>query len=324
MDGTVSQFEKADSLLNRLAASSSLADPMCSRSEWCFAFHDIFQSQRKLHLRTTQDSVLTLAEIVHPTVGPLLEPLEAHWFFSRPLLGPDALGLLKELLADLDRQHTRPCMAISGLDVGSPLLSKLLKAFSDRYQVGSLEPILFRSASLQNGPDGFLSRRTRKFRSNLKRAILKGAEVNIQFERCIPTTEEEADLLFNRMVQIESTSWKGIEQCGMTEEPYCTFYREVYKRMCRNKSGLSIFAKHDNQDIGFVMGGIDGTAYRGQQFTYRKEWAPFSVGNLLQWEMIQWLCELGMHRYDMGSVLEYKMHWAEIETTSHTLVWRPS
>ncbi len=323
MDALVARFEQSDSLLNRLAAASDLADPLCSRSEWCFSFHKVFVPDRQLHLKQTDDSVLTLAEYMHPTLGPLLEPLEAHWFFSRPLLGPAAADLLEDLLASRQHANELPCLAISGLSENSPLLAQLLRSLSRRYEVGCLEPILFRSASLSDGPDGFLSRRTRKFRSNLRRAEQKGSECEIQFERCLPRTEEEALAAYERMVAVEKESWKGHEQCGMTEEPYCTFYREVYTSMCRNKAGVAIFATHEGNDIGFVMGGIDGFCYRGQQFTYEKSWAAFSVGNLLQWEMIQWLCELGVQRYDMGSVLEYKVHWAEIETRSHTLIWRP-
>jgi CelD/BcsL family acetyltransferase involved in cellulose biosynthesis len=208
------------------------------------------------------------------------------------------------------------------MDLDSPLLAQLLKAFSNTYEVGCLEPIVFRSASLRNGPDGFLSRRTRKFRSNLRRAVTKGGDAGLKFTRYVATTPKEAEAGFRRMAAIERTSWKGIENCGMTEEPFCSFYEKVYTRMCRNQCGLAIFAQHEGKDIGFVMGGVDGICYRGQQFSFAHEWAPYSVGNLLQWEMIQWLCELGIQRYDMGSVLEYKALWAEIEALSHTLVWR--
>jgi hypothetical protein len=40
--------------------------------------------------------------------------------------------------------------------------------------------------------------------------------------------------------------------------------------------------------------------------------------------LIEWLCEEGISRYDMGSVLDYKLHWTELELKSHTLVWRPN
>ncbi|NBV85649.1 MAG: GNAT family N-acetyltransferase, partial [Verrucomicrobia bacterium] len=79
----------------------------------------------------------------------------------------------------------------------------------------------------------------------------------------------------------------------------------------------------EGRDIGFVMGGVNGSHYRGQQFSYALDCAAQSVGNLLQWAQIQWLCEEGIIQYDMGSTLEYKLHWTEIESRSHTLIWRP-
>jgi len=317
-------LEQAGSVMNRLAGESALADPLCSRSEWVFSFHKVIASHRELHLRATDDSVLTLAGYEHPTLGPLLEPVEAHWFFARPLLGPDAVALLEELLAEPRHKHSRPCVAISGLDLDGPLLSKLLRLMLPHYEVGCLEPIRFRSASLSGGPDGFLSRRSRKFRSNLRRAVQRANDARIEFERCITSGGRTAETAFERMAAVERTSWKGRDNCGMTEEPYLTFYRSVYTQMSRNQVARVIFATSEGRDIGFVMGGIDGTCYRGQQFSYGAEWEGFSVGNLLQWQMIQWLCEEGIQRYDLGSVLDYKVHWAEEENLSNTLVWRPN
>jgi CelD/BcsL family acetyltransferase involved in cellulose biosynthesis len=154
--------------------------------------------------------------------------------------------------------------------------------------------------------------------------VQRGKDAALEFERCIPADRESAAAAFARMTAIEKTSWKGLENCGMTEEPFLTFYREVYSGMSRNNVSRAIFVTKDGRDIGFVMGGIDGSSYRGQQFSYGAEWETLSVGNLLQWEMIQWLCEERIQRYDLGSVLEYKVHWAEIESLSHTLVWRPN
>jgi hypothetical protein len=324
MEISIETLEQPDSLLNRLAGESGLADPLCSRSEWIFSFHKVIASHRKLLLRATADSVLTLASYDHPTIGPLLEPVEAHWFFGRPLLGPNAVELLGELLEEPVQKAIRPCVAISGLDLNAPLLSRLLRLLMPRYEVGCLEPIHFRSASLRGGPDGFLSRRSRKFRSNLRRAVQRGKDACLEFERCDSRNSESALRTFKRMAAIEKTSWKGLENCGMTEEPYQTFYRSVYCQMAENRIARAIFVTKDGEDIGFVMGGVDGTSYRGQQFSFGAKWEPLSVGNLLQWEMIQWLCEEGISRYDLGSVLDYKIHWSEIDTPSHTLVWRPN
>lgn len=41
-----------------------------------------------------------------------------------------------------------------------------------------------------------------------------------------------------------------------------------------------------------------------------------SIGNLLQYEQVAWLCEEDAHRHDMGPLtgpfMEYRAHWTEI------------
>jgi hypothetical protein len=62
-------------------------------------------------------------------------------------------------------------LALSGLQWGSPQFRQLTLLLKRRYEVGFLEPTLFRSASLEGGADGFLSRRSGKFRGNLRKAL---------------------------------------------------------------------------------------------------------------------------------------------------------
>jgi hypothetical protein len=321
---TQAAFERPDSILNRLATTEALADPMCSRSEWIFSFHEAVTPQKKLFLRSNDTSVLAFSSWVHPIIGPLLEPVEAHWFFAAPLMGPDCISLLDDLLQEPEQRRRRPYVAISGLQPDGALLENLLLLMGADHEVGCLEPIVFRSASLKDGCDGFLSRRSGKFRKNLRLAQKRAKDDGITFERCLPKSDEAANFAYDRMLAIEARSWKGLENCGMCEEPYSTFYRLVYKRMCRSGTARAMFARREGEDIGFVMGGVNGVHYRGQQFSYRLDWAEHSVGNLLQWEQIQWLCEEKIARYDMGSVLDYKLHWTELELRSHTLIWRPN
>ncbi len=321
---SVESLEHPTSLLNELATTSGLADPMCSRSEWLFAYHHTFAPKRRLILRAANRSLLALAEVFHPVVGALLEPVESHWFFPCPLLGPDAVELLAEVLEEPATKFLRPCLAISGLQADSALPRKLLRLLGGRYEAGLLEPILFRSASLENGADGFLSRRSAKFRGNLRRAEQKALETGIYFERQMPHADDAAaGCAYRRMLRIEARSWKGREACGISREPFSSFYGDLFRRMCTFGLGRVIFARRGEEDIGFVMGGVDGVHYRGQQFSFADEWRAHSVGNLLQWEMIRWLCEQGIQRYDLGSVLDYKVHWAELELKSHAMIWRP-
>jgi CelD/BcsL family acetyltransferase involved in cellulose biosynthesis len=77
-----------------------------------------------------------------------------------------------------------------------------------------------------------------------------------------------------------------------------------------------MFATHEGRDIGYIFGGMAGEIYRGQQFSFDDTWRDMSIGNLLQYEQLAWLCEEGAHRYDMGPLtgpfMEYKEHWTEI------------
>ena len=113
------------------------------------------------------------------------------------------------------------------------------------------------------------------------------------------------------MLAVEETSWKGIEQCGMTVEPSRAYYARMLRRLAASGTGRVMFARHGERDIGYIFGGLAGPVYRGQQFSYAQDWKSYSIGNLLQAELIKWLCEDHIHRYDMGPVMDYKKHWAE-------------
>ena len=116
---------------------------------------------------------------------------------------------------------------------------------------------------------------------------------------------------YARMLAVEETSWKGIEQCGMTVEPSRAYYACMLRRLAASGTGRVMFARHGERDIGYIFGGLAGRVYRGQQFSYAQDWKSYSIGNLLQAELIKWLCEDHIHRYDMGPVMDYKKHWAE-------------
>ena len=111
---------------------------------------------------------------------------------------------------------------------------------------------------------------------------------------------------------------KGIGECGMAEPPARDFYRRLLRRLARGGNGRVVLARvgdgADARDIGFVFGGLADGVYRGQQFSFDDDWRRHSIGNLLQVEKLRWLTETGAERYDMGPVMDYKRHWAEIET----------
>lgn len=320
---TMEELDHPHSLMNLIAGNTEQADPFCCRTEWQFSFHETFSPARTLYFRNSNDSMIAFAGYEYPDTGFVLEPIESYWLFGNPLLGPNAVELLKSLLSEGPFCGSRPLVVLSGLVRGSSLLREVLLAFKDQYEIIRLEPSGFRCASLSGGMDGYLSRRSAKLRRNLRRTSSQLADKGVVFERCIPLSIEQSDDAYARMLYIEETSWKGIGQCGMTIQPSLDFYRLMLRRMSCSGIGRIIFARHEGKDIGFIFGGITGSYYRGQQFSYSEEWSKYSIGNILQLEQIRWLCEEGIGRYDMGQTLDYKAHWTEIELQTENLLLRP-
>jgi hypothetical protein len=317
------ELDRPDSMLNRLAGIYAPEDPLCSRSEWIFSYHEAFQPDRKIWIRSTARSLLAMASWIHPEHGTILEPIESHWLFATPLLGAESVDLLRTLLNESPEGIGDSLVVLSGLVVGSPLLSAIIRTFERSHTIHHLRTTEFRSASLAKGPDGFLSKRSAKFRHNLRRAERIARSRSVTFERLQPRSITEADHSFERMLTVERQSWKGIDQCGMAEPPSSEFYRRMFRRLSAGGLARALFAVHEGRDIGFVMGGTDGHNYRGQQFSFVADWQRESVGNLLQWEQIQWLCEERVTRYDMGSTLEYKLRWTEIGLQTESIILRP-
>ena len=139
--------------------------------------------------------------------------------------------------------------------------------------------------------------------------------MGVTFERHVPCSDAEAEATYSRMLSVELSSWKGIGKCGMAEPRSKKFYDVMMKRLAACGDARVIFAKHEGNDIGFIFGGMAGGIYRGQQFSFDEDWRSASIGNILQIKQVEWLCEEGAKRYDMGPLkgqgMEYKAHWTD-------------
>jgi CelD/BcsL family acetyltransferase involved in cellulose biosynthesis len=208
-----------------------------------------------------------------------------------------------------------PKILISGIRPRSLLAGSLIQAFSKGFAIYAHSGGIQCTASLSCGIDGFLSRRSANFRSKLKKAYKRASAKGVYFERALPTSPEEAAAIYARMIAVEETSWKGIHSCGMAESPAKEFYAAMIRRLSQSAGARIIIARYEGEDIGFIAGGLAGKIYRGQQFSYNDAWKEFSIGNILQFEQLKWLCEEKSVRYDMGPMvgqgMGYKVHWTE-------------
>lgn len=301
-------------LWRQLALRTQQADPFCSGPLWQLSFHAAMSPRRPLYIRTDGEAVLAFAgqPLSDGTVA--LTPIESHWLFGACLLGRAAPALLEAWLGESGTRAFSKIL-ISGVRPGGRRAVHLLRRLEKDFHVLHFADGLQCAASLRDGLEGFLSRRSANHRQKLGKAMRRARQAGIVFERHAPQSDEEAALLYARMLAVEKASWKGIAACGMTEQPARQLYAVLIRNLARQGLARIMFARHEETDIGFIFGGKAGNIYRGQQFSYREVWKRWGIGNLLQVEQVRWLCEEGARRYDMGPLdggpMRYKEHWTE-------------
>lgn len=300
---------------NRLALATPQPDPFSATTHWQLAFREAIDPDRRAIIRRSSEGLIHFAE--HTMSGkPVLGPIERQWLFGCNILGPDGPDLFAELVADAedDAASGPPLFLISGLDPSGRIHRFLRKKFASWALVHSEVQC---AAALEGGLEGFLSRRSAGMRRNLRRYMKRAVDAGVRFERHAPASTEEADNVFARMLAVELTSWKGLGRCGMESPRMQRFYATMLRRLARTREGRVMFAVLDARDIGFIFGGVTGGVYRGQQFSFNDEFGALSIGNLLQFEQVRWLCEEGALRYDLGPLLGpsmgYKQHWTDIQ-----------
>ena len=312
-----SEFEHIQAAWSHAAISTKQADPFCSSPTWQLAFHEAFSPKRRLLVESASGNTICFAEAVLSPSDIYLTPIEAHWLFCCPLLGRHAVDLLARAMEFVAKEYAPhfPKILISGIRPGSALVGRLIQAFRNDFTIYLHSGGMQCAASLRDGIDGFLSRRSANFRNKLKKACKRATAKGVYFERVLPLTPVDASAIYSRMIAVEETSWKGIHSCGMAESPAKEFYAAMIRRLSKSADARVIMARYEGEDIGFISGGMAGKIYRGQQFSYNDAWKDFSIGNIMQFEQLKWLCEEKAVRYDMGPLvgqsMGYKAHWTE-------------
>jgi hypothetical protein len=299
------------------ATSGRQADPFCCTPAWQLSYHNSFAPNRRLLIEEDSKSVVAFAERIISPNFTCLTPLEDSWQFGSPLIGNRATDLLADMMTSIEKRYSPqfPSIMISGVRPRGLVYKNLKRRFERKFRFHRHRFGTQCSASLLGGLDGYLGNRSSNFRRNLRKQSRRALEDGVVLERRSPTTDQEVDEVYSRMISVELASWKGVGCCGMAEPGPRKFYEIMMAYLAATGDARVIFAKHDNKDIGFIFGGVSGGIYRGQQFSYDEEWQSASIGNVLQMEQIAWACEEGISRYDMGPIggakMNYKTHWTE-------------
>jgi hypothetical protein len=249
---------------------------------------------------------------VDPNYGIYLEPLECTWQFSSPFACVEqdlAVEFTETLDSDVGEWNL---LILTGLYPHSAFFRRLTAALERRFRLVLLGSAVRVSAGIGDGVDGFLSRRSRKFRAGLKQSTRRCGELGIEFEAHYGVKSSARSLeLYERVLNIESRSHKGLAEAGIDQPGMRKFYELMLPRLVKTRGLRLLFARHEGRDIGFVFGGVKGLLFRGLQMSFDQRYARYAIGNLLQFQMVTQLVIEGVALYDLGSDMDYKRRWGE-------------
>jgi CelD/BcsL family acetyltransferase involved in cellulose biosynthesis len=307
--------------IDELAAVSPDIDRFCSASAWAVSAFEAFSPDAVPFVVDAPDGMVALVR--HAGAAPdLVTPLEATWGLASPFLGAHPATLVDALWGALPGlARPRAVLALLGLAPGSAAARGVATRFAPRYDVVEGPPTVRVMARLAGGPDGFLARRSPKFRANARRARRVAADAGWRFELHAAPGQADAGDLLARALAVEARSWKADE--GILLPPMQTFYARMLPRLAARGCLRALFARRGDEDVGYAFVGVDGGVMRGLQASYDQRFAREAPGVLLHLELIDRACAEGLDTYDLGTDAEYKRRWGEDLFETIALVCRP-
>ncbi len=322
---SLSDLEREASSWDAAVRLTEGIDPWCSSTDWVLPAARSFGDE-PVHVWRGETGWAVLRELPPspagtedpPWVGP--DPI---WGFACPLVGPE--DQLHELIVAIDHEDW-PILMISGLVEGSPHWNHIIRSGTARaWRFGRSPGITRQVIDLAPGPEAWLERRSARFRRNLRKAVIRAQEAGVEIEAVAPGPGIEGPhQLFDRLITIEETSWKGQQGSGILGEDVRAFYRMVLGHLGPSGRLRTHVARFQGRDIGYVVGAVRDGRYRGFQLSFDDTLREFSIGNLLQWAELCRLAAEGVHTYDLGMDMDYKRRWADLDLTTVNLVaFRP-
>ncbi len=326
---TLARFEAEATRFDEQVRLSPDIDGFCSHSAFALAALLGLSPGRTPRLfRVGEAGYLAFAErgtalFGDPRPRRLWEPLEAMWGLCAPVVGADPAALAAALASVLSEEGRGAVLLLCGLHRESERLSAIVEALAGTHRLAQGSSTERRIASLEGGIDGFLSRRSARFRANLRRSLRSAGDKGIVHERHAPTDAAAATRLYTRALLIDDRSWKGRSDTGLRGSGLHDFYAEMLPRLAaRGALRMSFLVEH-GADVAYLFGGLFGASFRGLQFAFVAGREAESLGNLAQYHAIAALCEEGVGRYDLGTAVDYKRHWGEIEDETVSVIATP-
>lgn len=303
-------------------AATPHIDRFCSSTDWILPAAACFHPDATPVVVSVGNARFTFVRGVGSGFGAYLMPAEAVWALACPIAGPDwneNASRFREWL--LHRNPGCRVVLVAGVVASTDAHWQLVDALAPHFRLRRIDPVIRHAASLEGGEDGYLSRRTRKFRANLRRIQRRASEDGVAYEVVRPATSDALDAVYERALAIELESWKTRAGNGVALGPMKYFTHGVLANaLDSGDAPFFVFALHEGKDIGYLHGAVRGTYFRGLQMSFHDDARVRSVGNLLQWRALRALIADGVLRYDLGSSLPYKERWAEERTVTQGML----
>lgn len=233
-------------------------------------------------------------------------PLEAAWMFGSPLVG-DPLHVL-DLLRRASNEHLDSPFGFcfGGIRRGSTLHRAILSRREECLQFEEFDATDCMEIDLTEGVDGWLNRRSRRFRKAVRKRELP------EDIRIVDAQETSAEEIFERIVNIQQETYKWREGTDIFQgESYRRFYRTLLDLLHPDGNHRVLFARRGDEDLAYIFGGISNGIYRGFQMSYVETVKELELGNILQVENLRRRAAEGIRRYDLGMYSDYKVRWAD-------------
>lgn len=283
----------------------------CTASPWLITAHqELYPRRETLVLRDGEYwQVWSVGRLFQ--FRTVIQPLEADWFFGCPVVGPKP-GVTARILLDflIGMKKRFPLAWIGGVPVKDQLYGLILSNFRHDFKIYSIPGCDCHVASLEGGLDGYLGRRSSRFRQMLRKVEEQADANGVETERW--RGKGDVPRFMKRLLSIEQRSWKGdAGESIFGEERFRRFYARLIGKLGQTGDFRALFLKRDGKDIAYIMGGVFAGEYRGFQMSYDRDFRELSPGHLCQSRMIRWLTEEGLQRYDLGMAMDYKQRWSD-------------
>jgi hypothetical protein len=293
-------------------------DPWSCGSDWSFAAHQTWGSGPEIVIDAGADGFAAMGKMELEQVR-AYTGLDPIWAFASAVVGPNPKPVFGELEARVRHDSSWDLLLLSGLVEGSALDSAAIGAFAHRYSLFAGPEAVRLIADLSRGPEQWWKSRSEKFRRNIRRARTSAHTADLRFEI---VDSIAPPILLERLLRIEKTSWKGQEESGLLGGDMGAFYGRMLEPLHETSRVRAAIAQLEGVDVGYILGAVRGSTYRGLQVSYGAPWRGLSIGNLLQDHELHRVGHAGITRYDLGMDMPYKHHWADKAETTRTIVVR--